>query len=612
MARKTIGSLNTAITADAQQYVNEFKRAQRATSDGVSSIATSLASLGGALGASLGIGAVLSFGKSIVDLGSQITDLSMVANMGTSEFQAIALTAMDSGLAFEQTAKAAENMRSKIEDAAKGNAAAVETFKTLNLSAAGLKALAPERQWEVIATAIANAKDSQAAMNAATDIFGAKIAPKLRETLALLASEGFDALSKSTKSLQFSPEQLKTLDEAGDQMARLWHYTKLIGATLITGKGQAATTNAEQQALLEKRIASFEKHGAGSTKAANDYRTALKRLQDTAAATKIVSEAATETAAAEKKMSDAANQAAMKEGERAAQFDTDLADRAIASKQAARVESFLQLTLQKAIAGTSAATIKLTEEQVALGEKMEEAALSPLARYTKEIERVNGLEEAGIITTDAAAHAIGVAGEAYVKAEGDLEDYASRVRAAADDHTKFSKSGDEFSQQMEQMWGRVADNAADAMAEILLNGENTFEELGRVIVKTMLSAAIKAQLIMPLMNFIGGTNGIMPGLFGNFAGARAGGGPVTGGKSYLVGEEGVEMFSPSTSGTITPNRTLANAGGGGGDSLVFNYSFSSGVTKAELLPLLALTQQTTLAKIADVRRRGGSRAAAFA
>ena len=128
----------------------------------------------------------------------------------------------------------------------------------------------------------------------------------------------------------------------------------------------------------------------------------------------------------------------------------------------------------------------------------------------------------------------------------------------------------------------------------------------------MLSAAIKAQLIMPLMNFIGGTNGIMPGLFGNFAGARAGGGPVTGGKSYLVGEEGVEMFSPSTSGTITPYRTLANAGGGGGDSLVFNYSFSSGVTKAELLPLLALTQQTTLAKIADVRRRGGSRAAAFA
>jgi TP901 family phage tail tape measure protein len=44
------------------------------------------------------------------------------------------------------------------------------------------------------------------------------------------------------------------------------------------------------------------------------------------------------------------------------------------------------------------------------------------------------------------------------------------------------------------------------------------------------------------------------------AGKRAGGGPVTGGRRYLVGERGPELFEPSTSGRIIPNHSLAVAG----------------------------------------------------
>jgi hypothetical protein len=46
----------------------------------------------------------------------------------------------------------------------------------------------------------------------------------------------------------------------------------------------------------------------------------------------------------------------------------------------------------------------------------------------------------------------------------------------------------------------------------------------------------------------------------SFGGARAAGGPVSLGKSYLVGERGPEMFTPGQSGHITPN--------GGGGSMV--------------------------------------------
>ena len=52
-------------------------------------------------------------------------------------------------------------------------------------------------------------------------------------------------------------------------------------------------------------------------------------------------------------------------------------------------------------------------------------------------------------------------------------------------------------------------------------------------------------------------------------GRRASGGPVMGGGSYLVGEQGPELFSPSVSGMITPNHAL-----GGSTNIVVNVDAS--------------------------------------
>jgi hypothetical protein len=59
-----------------------------------------------------------------------------------------------------------------------------------------------------------------------------------------------------------------------------------------------------------------------------------------------------------------------------------------------------------------------------------------------------------------------------------------------------------------------------------------------------------------LAGIFGGIGGLLGGgLFskgGVFGGARASGGPVLSGRSYLVGENGPELFSPSGSGAILP------------------------------------------------------------
>lgn len=77
------------------------------------------------------------------------------------------------------------------------------------------------------------------------------------------------------------------------------------------------------------------------------------------------------------------------------------------------------------------------------------------------------------------------------------------------------------------------------------------------------------QLLMTLEGIAGAAAratsamGAIPGA-GGVAGARAGGGAVARGQTYLVGENGPELFTAKSNGQIIPNGGTASVGGGGG------------------------------------------------
>lgn len=82
-----------------------------------------------------------------------------------------------------------------------------------------------------------------------------------------------------------------------------------------------------------------------------------------------------------------------------------------------------------------------------------------------------------------------------------------------------------------------------------------------------------------------------------FGGARAGGGDVSNGRAYLVGEEGPEMFVPRTAGTVIPaDRTAAMMGvGRSGGNVTNNFAFSA--------PTSTKTQTQVAARVGyEVRR----------
>lgn len=61
--------------------------------------------------------------------------------------------------------------------------------------------------------------------------------------------------------------------------------------------------------------------------------------------------------------------------------------------------------------------------------------------------------------------------------------------------------------------------------------------------------------LVAFVNFIR-NNPVTQGIAGLFGGGRAMGGPVSAGTTYLVGENGPELFTSSTSGTIIPNGAM--------------------------------------------------------
>ena len=86
------------------------------------------------------------------------------------------------------------------------------------------------------------------------------------------------------------------------------------------------------------------------------------------------------------------------------------------------------------------------------------------------------------------------------------------------------------------------------------------------------------------------------------SGARASGGYVGGGRTYLVGEKGPELFTPGASGQITSNSNLNKAlGGSGNKTVVINQTnnFGDGDSDPELAEKIAIL---TRAQVYDVLR----------
>jgi phage-related minor tail protein len=96
-------------------------------------------------------------------------------------------------------------------------------------------------------------------------------------------------------------------------------------------------------------------------------------------------------------------------------------------------------------------------------------------------------------------------------------------------------------------------SVSNTIARAAVSGRDSMAQLTDAILADFDRIAISQFITKPIESLIGSLVGsLLP-----VAGARAAGGPVAAGNSYLVGEQGPELFTPSGSGDITSNAALA-------------------------------------------------------
>jgi phage-related minor tail protein len=96
---------------------------------------------------------------------------------------------------------------------------------------------------------------------------------------------------------------------------------------------------------------------------------------------------------------------------------------------------------------------------------------------------------------------------------------------------------------------------ARTIAKAAVSGKLSIDQLVDAILADFERVAVSQFLVKPLEGALDQLGqSLLP-----LGGALADGGAVSAGETYLVGERGPELFTPSSAGTITPNAQLGRA-----------------------------------------------------
>jgi hypothetical protein len=179
-------------------------------------------------------------------------------------------------------------------------------------------------------------------------------------------------------------------------------------------------------------------------------------------------------------------------------------------------------------------------------------------QYSSEIERLSYLLGYGAINQDTFNRAVDAAKNKFGDTTNKMSEFAVQaahnIQNALGDQLynvlqgNFDSIGQSFLQMIEKM---LAQAAAAQIADVLFGDFGKSKAIGG-IVGTLFTSIVGA--------FAGGGAAASGPMASYGISGRAGGGSVSPGTPYLIGERGPELFLPKTSGTVIPNNALSGGG----------------------------------------------------
>jgi hypothetical protein len=239
-------------------------------------------------------------------------------------------------------------------------------------------------------------------------------------------------------------------------------------------------------------------------------------------------------------------------------------------------------------------------------EAFADAAATVTAGFDRAAEAGRRLADAVRDTGDETADTT-AAIERINNALDDTERAGGGARSGLDDAREGMSGLNDAAQQLGQSIQSSMEQGFMAIFDGTKKASAAFRDMARQILAELYRVLVVQRLVG---TFQAGGGGILGALAGAFGGARADGGPVSAGRSYLVGERGPEMIVPRSDAHVIPNHAL----GGGPVNQVFHFNLAAnGDESVRRIVAQAAPQIVEAAKtgVLDARRRGGAYRAAF-
>ena len=230
---------------------------------------------------------------------------------------------------------------------------------------------------------------------------------------------------------------------------------------------------------------------------------------------------------------------------------------------------------------------------------LEKTKLEKLVKQTEQYERILevGFEQAEL--EKRIAEFKESASEAELKKIEGGEINIKQLIAENQEAEQLVKNAELVRDAFRDLTTNIATDLADGI-QGLIRGTSTLNDVMRSVLDKMIDAAFN----MAFFGNAGGTLSKGMGLFGSlFGGFLSTGGRAKGGKSYIVGERGPELFTPGVSGMVSPNSAL-----GGSTNVVVNVDASGSSVEGdeeqgrELGRLISVAVQS---EILQQKRPGG-------
>jgi hypothetical protein len=535
-------------TKGADQAARESAKLSKRMQADAAAISSAFKKIGATLGIGISLTALttglVNAAEAAIEYGDEINKASIKSGIAVESFSELAYAAKQNDIELDSLSTALKKMQVTLSEAASGSKSATQALSALGLTAAQLRALSPDEQFETLADRIRALKDPADRARAAVELFGkagADLLPMFEE-----GAEGIRQLREEAQQLgaTLTGEQAQALAEADDAIKRMEQAWAGVARTLTAQVAPALTTVFDKTTkILSQKGAVLELAEAWAKIAAGPPQTLPMRLGRALFGEEAAAAPVTSTGTG-----------LPPGGRNRTPFVPGFEEAANAAAKATKASNDYMRGLEEIAISVSRITTSATEELYReMDAATQTATEKALAEWTEFDSQINELLRVGRISQDQANERIAENAKQYLE---EVQITAQKILPP------------EVRTELDVFWEEAARNTQNIIADTLISGfdegvDGMLRSFAQMLAQ-MAAQAIAADIAGAIFGSGKSGGSSAAGWFDIakswFAGFFESGGFIAPGQFGVVGESGPEIVMGGRVGqTVVPMQQAAAA-----------------------------------------------------